>query len=268
MKDIKPFGNNPTFSLCSACKSKVACSKAGKCLLKKEMKEFAERNEKLLILFALKDEERSRFDRRRRAKTLPSNLGKGNNTPKSPAGKKIGVIKDGIYRKTKGGTLEKRNVLPDKLTKKKSAFRKSIDKENAKIAMLTQQEAESAKVRSKNLRNNAKMSIKPSKKFAKNQGVVTAQVDDPKKYQKPAKGKHQRGDFTQKQRQNAKAKEAKAISSNQKTRARKAKYDDLDVNQKEKAIKTAMKNHSVNRRGAKSLLRKSLLAAFTRRRFS
>lgn len=268
MKDIKPFGNNPTFSLCGACKSKVACSKAGKCLLKKEMKEFAERNEKLLILFALKDEERSRFDKRRRVKTLPGDLGKGNNKPKSPAGKKVGVIKDGIYRKTKGGSLEKVNVLPDKLTKKKSSIRKSIDKENAKIAMLTQQEAESSKVRGKNLKNNAKMSIKPSKKFAKDQGVVTAQVDDPKKYQKPTKGKYNRGDFTQKQRQKAKANEAKSISSNQKTRARKAKYDELDVNQKEKAIKTAMKNHGVNRRGAKSLLRKSLLAAFTRRRFS
>ena len=75
VRDIKPFGNNPTFKPCDICKSKAHCASMGKCLLG-ESKKFASKYSNLMIMFGLKPEERSRFDKRRRKKELPSDLGK------------------------------------------------------------------------------------------------------------------------------------------------------------------------------------------------
>ena len=128
--------------------------------------------------------ERSRFDKRRKAKVLPKEVGSQGTRKPLPAGDR-GKIKDKIVRpktdkkgkilKTKAKPnvdgpmsqpgklrpiMESKSVLPEKLTRKESQIRKKIKKENAKIAILTQQEAEQATVRGKGLKGKVKMKIK------------------------------------------------------------------------------------------------------------
>jgi hypothetical protein len=275
----------------------------GKCLLKAS-KEFSENHKNLLILFNDRadkfnyikaDGTKKKFVGKKVKKQLPPELGVGKNKPKSPAGNKVGKVKPFVqrYKRDKSGKIimkqrgtvasgekiegvkgkapiiEKINTLPDKITKQKSKIRKKIDKENAKIANLTANEAEKArvtiiqkkkekgKISNKQLtRRNADMDIKSSEKFAKDQGVVLAQTDDPKKIQKPPKlptkvGKHNLRE--------SKLRERKELDKDMKTRARKKNLGDLSSDQAEKMIQQTMRRKNLNRRGALTFLRKNPL---------
>lgn len=289
---MEPFHNNPTKKSCKSCKSKDICLLTGGCLLKAS-KEFAEEY-KDLLLFGIKDEDRSRFDKRRKKRELPQDLGGTSGKPKSPAGN-TGKVKPFIQRykrdnkgnivqkqrgttpsgqkidgvKGKAPVIEKINTLPDKITKQKSKIQKKIAKENAKIANLTANEAERGKVTvfkksGKQLsRGKADMDIKSNKKFAKKQGVVLAQVDDPKKLQQPPRLPTKVGVHN---RRESKIRERKELDKNPKTRARKKKLEDLDDKQLNKIVNETMRRKKLNKRGALSYLRKNpLVKVFLRR---
>lgn len=263
----------------------------GKCLLG-ESKKFASKYNNLLMMFGnipvsktSNTNERSRFDKRRKAKVLPEGVGSQGTRKPLPAGNR-GKIKDKIVRpKTdkKGKVLrtkakpnvdgpmsqpgksrpimESKSVLPEKLTRKESQIRRKIKKENAKIAMLTQQEAEQATVRGKGLKGRAKMKIKANPDFAKQQGTVNAKLSDLPQVDDPSKlGQH---NYSQTQRKRGKKIEAKELDKSPKRRARKnvkiMESLPLDKTEKarEKVISRVMKSKKLNRRGAESLLRKS-----------
>ena len=105
--DFPALKDTASFRRCAYCKSKVACMSKGKCLLKKEAREFSETydaNDGILgrlielnkkLEFAkppkpLSGDERSRFDRRRKAKFAPADVTKaplekqGPQLPKKP----------------------------------------------------------------------------------------------------------------------------------------------------------------------------------------
>lgn len=177
----------------------------------------------------------------------------------TPSGERIGQMSS----KRKRPMIEKRNMLPKLVAKKTSKVKQDIKKEKAKIATLTTNIPEQAEIRSKKLKKGAKMKIETSPNFAKKQGVVTGTAYDERgnkektsNYTKAtATGALTGGVVTEASRRASLAKEAKE-SQNAMKKASKADFDSLAKEQQEKLIKQTMKRKRMNRRGAKSFLRK------------
>lgn len=175
----------------------------------------------------------------------------------TPSGERISVS-----NKAKRPLIERKNMLPKLVAQKTSKVQKDIKKERGKIAKLTQNTPEQAKVKGANLKKGATMKVKTNPDFSKKQGVVTGTAYDERgnklktsDYAKATALGGAGGVISEKARLESRAKEAKLLDSAE-NKAKRSNFDSLNGEQQEKLIKQTMKRKKMNRRGAVSYLKK------------